>query len=339
MSSLSSLLIECGSYEIDISKIVTEARSWQKILLHAPNGLKHLYSCLLSLFERLNIETYLSLSPGYGACDLPLDEAETLGVDALIHLGHEEYPLVERSVRSRVLYIPVYYRGTISEDLASKLVDTLKSMGIKALTVSSTLIESKQRELVAKYLAERGFRVYNVYRPILGCHYIGPLAYEKDVDAHLVVGGGLFHPLGLGLVSSKVVLALDVYQQRIWNASEESLKILKKRLYMIASLRASNARRMGLIIGSRCGQYRPSVANRIEEEAKRAGYEVYKIMSSYLTLERLIAIDDALRLDFYVVTSCPRLPIDDLGDFYKPVLTPGEFMMLVRGIERYIYPW
>jgi 2-(3-amino-3-carboxypropyl)histidine synthase len=336
---LNNILIECGSYEIDISRIVTEAKNWRKILLHAPNGLKHLYYCLLSLFERLNIETYLSLSPGYGACDLPLDEAEILGVDALIHLGHEEYPLVECSVRSHVLYIPVYYRGAVLEDLTLKLIDVLKSMGVKSLTVSSTLIESKQRELVAKYLTERGFKVYNVYKPILGCHYIGPLAYEKDVDAHLVVGGGLFHPLGLGLISSKVVLALDVYQQRIWNASEESLKILKKRLYMIASLRTSNARRMGLLIGSRCGQYRPSIVGRIEEEAKRSGYEVYKIASSYLTPERLIAIDDALRLDFYVVTSCPRLPIDDLGDFYKPVLTPGEFIMLVKGIERYIYPW
>jgi len=191
---------------------------------------------------------------------------------------------------------------------------------------------------IAEYLLSSGFTVYNVSKPVIGCFYSNVLVYDREVDAHLVVVGGVFHPLGLALSSTKPVIGVDPYMNRVWSVSEEAVKVLKRRFYEI--YRARNAGgKLGLIIGARFSQYRPKLVEYLERLAVDSGYRVYRVTAGYLDVNRLVAIDDALKLDLYVVTSCPRLPIDDLNEFYKPVLTPGEFIAMVRGLDRYIYPW
>lgn len=337
-----SELLTCGSYEVSLKPILSllKNRKIKSFLIHAPNGLKHIYTCLSIFLQERGFEVYVSAAPGYGSCDIPLDEAEALGVGGIIHVGHEKYELTEETPGGLpILYLPVYYKGGVSERVLGEIYSLVKEKKYLKLTISSTLTDVYSRRIIRDYLVERGVHVFEVEKPILGCLYGHVLVYDGIVDAHLVVAGGVFHALGLGLVSTKPVLAVDPYMSKVWNASVEAFKVLKQRLFKIYEARSKAGRKLGLIIGSRLGQYRPKLARYIEEEAIRSNYIVYKITAGYVDRERLIAIDDALKLDLYVVTNCPRLPIDDLGDFYKPVLTPGEFLMLTRGIEKYVYPW
>jgi Diphthamide synthase subunit DPH2 len=49
---------------------------------------------------------------------------------------------------------------------------------------------------------------------------------------------------------------------------------------------------------------------------------------------------DSEWFEAFVVTSCPRLPVDDLYEYEKPVLTPGEAFMALQGrLEPYMFPW
>lgn len=259
--------------------------------------------------------------------------------DLLVHLGHEEYFAMPGSLGVRVIYIPVFYTRPPSTGLLVDLVNKLRELGVVNTSLSYTLIEKKLAKQIVSFLENSGFRVFDVDKPILGCLYSHVFSLEDRVDVHVVVAGGLFHAIGLGLVSSKPVLGLDPYMEKIWNASLEANRVLKNRLYAIYRARERGGSRVGLIVGTRPGQYRSFLYSYIEREASMRGFTVYKITSNYLTIDRLMAIDNALDLDLYVVTSCPRLPIDDLMEFHKPVLTPGEFLAMIRGEGKYIYPW
>lgn len=314
----------------------------RRILVHAPNGFKHLYTCLEGPLRSLDIEeVYFSSSPGYGACDIPTEEAEVLKADLIVHLGHSAYPLSEnaRSLSTKTVYVPVYYKRALSTDLLENLYNTLKSLRVESATLSSTLVELHLKKRVSEYLVQRGIAIYDVDKPILGCLFSHVIALESRVGAHVVIAGGSFHAIGLGLVASKPIVVLDPYMNRLWTAIDEVNKVLKKRLYIILKARESPGNKVGLVVGTRPGQYRPVLSSYIEQLALDKGYRVYKVTSSYLTFDRLVAIDSALDLDFYIVVSCPRLPIDDLAEFHKPVLTPGEFIMLLTGSDKYLYPW
>lgn len=333
----------CDLYTICLDSAIEKLRSLnpRRVLLHAPNGLKPLYNCVENSLSKLGLEVYYSSEPAYGSCDIPIEEAIENGVDVVLHIGHEEYVLIERIENKRIitLYVPVYYNARLSESLLGTLHRKLLELGAMRVTVSSTIIETPQKVEVANYLREKGLEVYVSSSPILGCYYGPVLVFNSDVDAHVVVSGGVFHPLGLGLLTHKPIVVVDPYSQRVWSAREEADKVLRKRFYVILKARELLGGRLGLIIGGRPGQYRYVLVDYLRRLAETRGFKVFLITSSYTTLERLIAIDNALGLDIYVVTSCPRLPIDDLSEFYKPVLTPGEFLVLINESEKYIYPW
>uniref|UniRef100_A0A7C2BKF2 2-(3-amino-3-carboxypropyl)histidine synthase n=1 Tax=Thermosphaera aggregans TaxID=54254 RepID=A0A7C2BKF2_9CREN len=311
----------------------------RKILLHAPDGLKPLYFCIRKTIPS-STEAYYSSSPGYGACDIPLWEAELLGADAIVHIGHLEYPFTGlRGIGKRVLYLPVYFNKLLDEEFLENLSKHLEAKGFSTISVSSTIVEAKIRGQIGEYLSRKGFKVYEVKQPVLGCIYTPVTVFDERVDAHLLIAGGLFHHLGAYLSLRKPLLSIDPYRQSIMDYSRELAKYLQKRLYLVSKVKNSTMRTLGIITGGMPGQYRPRLAEALKELAGRKGYEAYVISSTYLTMDRLIAIDNSLKLDFYVVTSCPRLPIDDLSDFYKPVLTPGEFAMILENKEEYVFPW
>jgi 2-(3-amino-3-carboxypropyl)histidine synthase len=310
-----------------------------KILLHAPDGFKPLYLCLKKNIPS-NIEVYYSSSPGYGACDIPLWEAEALGADGIVHIGHLEYPFKRLgNLGRKILYLPVYFNRLLSSEFLESISIHLKAKGFTALSVSSTVVEAKIRGQLAEYLSIKGFKIYEVGQPVLGCFYTPVTVLDERVDAHLLIAGGLFHHLGAYLSLRKPLVSIDPYRQSVMDYSREFAKYLQKRLYLVSKVKNSPMRTLGIIIGGLPGQYRPHMVEALKERAARKGYEAYVISSTYLTMDRLIAIDNSLKLDFYVVTSCPRLPIDDLSGFYKPVLTPGEFEAVLEGKEEYVFPW
>ena len=172
---------------------------------------------------------------------------------------------------------------------------------------------------------------------ILGCYY-QPLV-KSNVDAYVVVAGGYFHAVGLALAlgMSKPVYRADPYTGMVENVTDIARRWLAKRYWVIRQ--AMNAQRFGVIVGLFPGQYRPGVVDTVTKLLKRAGRDYKLLYSERLNREYLdnLSPDD---YDAFIVTSCPRLAIEDLGDYWKPVLTPGEAFMAITGrLERYRFPW
>ncbi len=336
----------CETYIIDYDSIKysIEKHSASKILIQAPDGLKPIYRCIV---EELGdkYELYLSDSPSYGGCDIAVDEAEKLGVELIIHVGHNQYPLIKNPINIPIIYVPAYYKWEPDEKIVSKIIENIdmdKSIGLIS-TIQHTRTLKKLQDLLNMkgYKTIVGKPSYNVMEPgqILGCEYSAALNISNEVDLYLVVAGGRFHAIGLALITDKNVYGLDPYVGEIWNASREAYKYLAKRLYLISKTRSQGFRNVGLIIGMKPGQYRENIVNYLTRISMEKAIDIRYITSNNMDHDRLVAIDNALDLDIYVITSCPRLPIDDLGDFYKPVFTPGEYIMVLKGSEKYIYPW
>ncbi|MCS7128283.1 MAG: diphthamide biosynthesis enzyme Dph2 [Sulfolobales archaeon] len=318
----------------------------RRLLVQLPDGLKFLALNIVSLIKSIDssIEVYLSSDPSYGACTLALEDAITVGADALIHFGHIECPLaIKPSIP--VLYIPAYYLGKLPEKSLEKL---LEEMHLSKDSVSVVIVASTQYvklvEELRKVLENLGCEVIvpsgGPYPGlVIGCNYSSIPVGSSYI--YVVISSGYFHATGLCLhlgIDARVLL-IDVARDELINMSRECRKILAKRMYLVSQLINNPVKRVALIVGQAIGQYRPALVKLLEEKLKEKGIDVVKVVARYLSLNELIALDQGVKADAYVVTSCPRLPIDDLASFHKPVITPGEALMVVSESLKYLYPW
>ncbi len=323
-----------------------EGNKPRRLLIQLPNGLKFLALNVISFIKSISssIEVYLSSDPSYGACALALDDAMIVGADALIHFGHIEYPLATKPTIP-VLYIPAYYLGGLPEKSMERLLNEIQLLKSSAgVVIAASAQYVKLVKELKKTLEDLGCEVITPGSGshqglVTGCNYSSiPVGSNYT---YIVISSGYFHATGLCLhlgMRAKVFL-IDVTRDELIDMSRECRKILAKRLYLVSQLINSPIKRVALIIGQAPGQYRPALVKAIEDKLNERGIDVIKVVARYISLNELIALDQGVKADAYVITSCPRLPIDDLASFHKPVITPGEALMALSGSLKYLYPW
>jgi 2-(3-amino-3-carboxypropyl)histidine synthase len=159
---------------------------------------------------------------------------------------------------------------------------------------------------------------------VLGCDFVA--AQATGADEILYVGSGLFHPLGVQLATGARVVALDPYTGEVTEVSAD--RFLRQRFGLIE--RARNGERIAVILSSKSGQGRSALARRLAGLSDRA----VVVMMREVTPEEILN----LGCDACVNTACPRLAYDDQARFPVPVLTPGEFEILLglRSWEDYV---
>ncbi|MCD6324037.1 MAG: diphthamide biosynthesis enzyme Dph2 [Desulfurococcales archaeon] len=312
----------------------------KKVLVQLPEGLKHFYPTLLEKLENIseglglhNIEFHIDASPIYGSC--LMDLTLTSRHDLVLHFGHKEYPYW--SPPQNVVLIDLQYKGMPTSQTIQDLVRELVEEGVKRVGIYGTAQHDIGK--IAEAFKREGIDVANdaSRAVIFGCWY-SDLPSLQGAEAYIIVAGGEFHALGAGLAlgGTGKIYALDPYTNSYSFMNPYIEKILRKRYYLL--MKAEDMSSFVIIAGI-CGQFRPAVINRLKSliQSKRLKYTVAE--APYVTKEALGNLDNPY-VDAFIVTSCPRLPIDDLSDYHKPVLTPGEaFMVLEGSMGRYIYPW
>ncbi len=337
-------------YELDLNmlgKFIIE-NNVKRLLLQAPDGLKPLLHELVWFMKKNfpEIKLIISGEPWYGSCMLRSDVIDTMGVDAVVHVGHNRYPWLYRDLPIPVLYMPAYYSGEPSDKLVDEIIQTINSKNI-GLVASIQYIRYLSK--LADHLNRRGY-VVHIGEPsnpwmekgqVLGCEYSAALNIRGKTETFIVVSGGKFHALGLSLVlRNRLVYGLDPHKECIWNASKYSEKILKIRYYKIYELLKRDIHRIALITSPTLGQYRLSLLNYLESLLDKHNTQYFVFSVSMVDKDRIASIDNAFSPDAFVITSCPRLPIDDLSDYHKPVITPGELIMVLKKeFDEYIFPW
>ncbi|MGD1004549.1 MAG: diphthamide biosynthesis enzyme Dph2 [Methanoregulaceae archaeon] len=294
-------------------------RGAKRVALQFPEGLKRRATEIAALLKDAGFEVIVSGDPCYGACDLALSTLEI--ADVLVHFGHA--PIDDQK---NVIFEPytIDFDITILENVLPLLKS--KSIGLVTTVQHVHLIPAMESFLVSKgidvKIAKGSTRT--PYRgQVLGCNFAAAKGTQRDEI--LFVGTGLFHPIGISLVTHARVISLDPLTGM---AQEVNSEILLRRRFGVIE-RAREAKNVGIIVSAKSGQQRLALAKRLEALAPNA---VIITMTD-------VNPDELLNLGFscYVNTACPRLAYDDQVRFPVPVLSPQEYEILcgVRSWDDY----
>jgi len=301
----------------------------KRVLIQLPEGLKGEAPRLAKVVEKAGALPIVSADPCYGACDLAVSEAESLGADLIVHYGHAKLLKYEK--------VPTIYieaRATISiteaVEKALPLMENWHKIGL-ATTVQhvQTLDEAKEMLIHAgKTVMIGDAGRLNYPGQVVGCDYSNAKSIAEDVEGFLFIGGGRFHALGLALATSKPTVVADPYEKRAYQIDEEAQKIQKQRWASIQE--AHKAKTFAVLVGLKPGQKRLEEALTVREKLEKAGKDAYIFAIREITPEMVM---DFPTVDAYVNTACPRISLDAPSKFQKPMLTLNEALVVVGEIS------
>lgn len=330
-------------FQLDYVSSELEKRKPKKVLLQFPEGLR-IYS--IPIVDELKrrfpeIEFIVSAEPSWGACDIAEDEAKLIGADLIVHFGHSPYTWYFPKIDT--IFVRAESLLSISKDTINELINLLQKYNTKSVGLTATAQHYRNLLNLKGELEKAGYEVklgepsnrFMFPGQVLGCDYRAALSVSADV--YVNISGGEFHTIGLGLAVQKPVIKVDPYTSKVEDYSEKVWKIIKIRYAKIYE--ALDANVWAIIQGLKVGQNRPYYVDFLKKKLEEQGKKVYVFTNKVMTRDALRNIDNGT-IDTFVITSCPRIPTDDLYDYEKPVLTPGEARMIInKKLEPYIFPW
>jgi 2-(3-amino-3-carboxypropyl)histidine synthase len=296
----------------------------KRVLLQLPEGLKPEGPRLAKIVEKTGAIPIISANPCYGACDLATAEAQSLGVDLIVHFGHarllkhEPVPTVYVEARATV---------TVEEAVEASipLLGKWNKIGIATTVQHLQTLETAKEILVRAgktvVIGDAGRLPYA--GNVSGCDYSNVKSIADDVEAFIFIGGGRFHALGIALGTSKPTIIADPYDNRAYSIDDEAQKIIRQRWSCVEE--AVKAKTIGILVGLKPGQKNLDEALRIREIAEKNGKVAFLLAVSEILPETLLEFPT---LEAYVNTACPRISLDAPAKFSKPVLTIDEFMVV-----------
>jgi len=311
-------------FELEESRLKEEIskRGAKRVLLQLPDGLKPQGPRLAAVIEHAGADAIISGDPCYGACDLPLCEAESLKVDLVVHYGHTGM-VGDEKTRAPTIYVEARADIGIEKVVEMSLshLELWHRIGL-ATTIQHIHMLSEARQVLEAagktvYVGDAGHMKYP--GQVLGCDYSNAKSVSAKVEAFLFVGGGRFHALGLSLATMKPIVVADPFEQRAYPIEAEGQKTLKRRWSEISQAR--KAETFGVIVGLKPGQMSVETALEIKKDLERSGKKAV-----LLALREIVpgALMQFPTIEAHVNTACPRIALDEPSAFTKPVLTVRE---------------
>lgn len=308
----------------------------RKVLIQLADGLKQYHSYFSKLLEKQGVEPYFSGSHTWGGCDIAIDEARKIGVNAIIHVGHHGPVRVNIPSNIHVLFIPAYSNIDL-KPCVLKAID--KIAGYRNIGLFSSIQHIHQFNVIKELLEKNGFNVYSsqssdegmVYGQIIGCNLSAAMKIRDKVDIYISIAGGYFHGIGLALVTGRKVLNIDPYTCRSIFLDKICKKIIAQRLFYIS--KAIEAKSFGIIVSLKHGQFRINIAEKVKKRLVGINRNAEIIVFDEVNPDLLLNFN---KFDVYINTACPRIAIDDAERFMKPILNIGEIKYIFKGsVEDY----
>ncbi|MEM2691138.1 MAG: diphthamide biosynthesis enzyme Dph2 [Candidatus Bathyarchaeia archaeon] len=297
----------------------------KRVLIQLPDGLKSEGPRLAKIVEKAGALPIVSADPCYGACDLATAEAESLGVDLIVHYGHSKLLKYEKVP---TVYIEARATLGVAEvvEQAFPLIEAWRKVGL-ATTVQHVQTLDEAKEVLVRagktvMVGDSGRLSYP--GQVVGCDYSNAKSIAEDVDGFLFIGGGRFHALGLALSTSKPVIVADPFEKRAHSVSDEVERVVKQRWACIQE--AQKAKTFAVLVGLKPGQKKLDEALAIKDKLEKSGKEAILFAVREITPETLMNFQT---VDAYVNTACPRVSLDFPAKFSKPILTVNEALVVV----------
>ncbi|GAB6055377.1 diphthamide biosynthesis enzyme Dph2 [Methanobacterium alkalithermotolerans] len=311
-------------YNLEFQRVINKIKDLkaENVGLQFPEGLKiHAIKVADRIEKETGARVIISADPCFGACDLSDKKMKGL-VDILVHYGHTPLPL---DYAIPVLFVEAYSKVEVDKSLheAIKLLQDYDKIALATTTQHLHLLDE-----VKSFLEKEGKEVFldsgkgSQLGQVLGCNFSS--IKKVDAPAYLYLGSGNFHPLGIKLFTHKAVIIADPYRGEARDIEEFADRILRIRFARIT--RSKNAKKWGVLVSSKEGQYRMELAQKLKALLEDKGYEAYLIMMDNISPDLLLPFMD---LDAFVVTACPRIALDDSHMYKKPLITPQELEIVL----------
>jgi len=309
---------------------VIRGRNAKTVGLQFPVGLRtKAVDLAREIEEAAGVTCLVSADPSFGACDVP-----EMPVDLIVHLGHAPMPHLRYE---RVFFYDL--PGPALESLA--FVDAALPLLPKRVGLLTTTQFRGWLPRIKEHLESKGHEV-RIGEPdrrvayagqLLGCDYHTATAVAGDVDGYLYIGTGDFHPLGVAMLVDKPVAIADPERGTARTLADLKDRVVRQRHAAIA--RAHDARTFGIIVSRKTGQARMELARDLKGLAETHGKAAQIFLMDLVAPEFL----EGYRVDAWVNTACPRIAIEDVLQYKRPMLTPQEFEIVLgqRAWEDYVF--
>lgn len=285
-----------------IEKVIKELKelNTKRVFIQFPEGLKFRIQKIAKKIQEHGFECVLCLEPSYGACDIRDFEAERLGCDAILHIGHSDL-----GIKSKIPVIYWEYFYTVDPiPILKKQIKKLSKFKRIGLITSVQFVNAMNK--VKNYLKSVGKEVYihkSLKYPgqILGCNVDAAKKIENKIDCFLYVGAGKFHPIGVSINTEKPVYSLDLEKNNLYSLGTERKKWLKKKAWHDSKL--EDARKVGIIVCWKKGQERMTEARKLKKELENKDKEVSILAFDEFKKEKI----EGLKFDVLLNLACPRL--------------------------------
>jgi 2-(3-amino-3-carboxypropyl)histidine synthase len=299
-----------------------------RILLQFPEGLKKEALNYARKLEEEGNEVFISASPCFGACDIALDEAKKVEAEKIIHFGHSKLIDIEEI---EVEYVEP--KIEIEKELLNQLItQASQKIRFKKIGLVTNVSHLSQLKEIKELFKKNGKEIFTAIgertkkeAQILGCDVSAATKIEKEVEAFVYFGGGLFHPIGALLLTNKPFFIIDPFQRKIdeiTNLREKYKKISNAKISI-----ASQAKTFGILVSTKPGQYNIEKAKKIKEDLKKIGKEGFLLVANTFDFDEISNFD----VDAFINTACPRISIEE-GERIKnkPILSVEEFYFLFK---------
>ena len=318
-------------FDLDEGRLKREIKKRKPkiVLLQLPEGLKSESPRLVDIVNESGALPVVLGDPCYGACDLAVSAAETLGADLIIHYGHTPM-IINHNIHT--LYFEVKAKGDI-KDTVSKALSYLESY--KNIGLVTTIQHVQQLQEARTVLENAGKTVYvgdagkvKYAGQVLGCDFSNAQIIMRKVNSFLFIGGGRFHAIGVALATEKPTIIADPFEQTAYPIQNQIKRLVMQRWASISE--AKKAKSFGVLISLKNGQMKLKEVKKIKEKIENHGF------TAILIALREIAPSNILQfpgIDAFVNTACPRLSLDDAPDFSKPLLSTRETLVVLGELK------
>ncbi|MFX1533264.1 MAG: diphthamide biosynthesis enzyme Dph2 [Promethearchaeota archaeon] len=328
------------TFEMNLSEAIEiiKTEEIKRVLLQFPSGLIEPLS--QKAIERLQnitstLELYTSADICYGACDLAVNEAKMLQCELLIHFGHSDfgYPFNDEDIR--VVYIPVTVHP-LTEKIANQALEIVLEQKWKKVAIFTTIQHINRLDNLISTLLNSEINILSnetgePCQQVLGC--LIPKVSTQDLDAIICIAGGNFHVEAVQLRYSIPILHIDPFIGEYTILAERTkIEFFKKRYAQIYHAKA--AKKWGILIGVKSGQYRPKeivLAKKWLDEAQKT---IFLFTSGAINPTYL---ENFVYIDAWILSACPRLGLE-LHSTSTSILTIQELAVVLGKLnwEKYV---
>ena len=217
------------------------------------------------------------------------------------------------------LFIPAYYK----KELEKEFLEKISEIPFKKIGLFTTVQFLNQLKQLEKSLQEAGKEVFiGKTGQVLGCNISSPKSIESEVECFVYLGSGKFHQLNLAIQTDKPIYQANPITKQISELDKKELEryqIVKRETVK----KAKSAKVFGILVSTKPGQFNLELAEKTKKQLEAKEKEAHIFVFETIDPNELLNFP---QIQAWINTACPRIALDDIERFDKPIINPEDLV-------------